>query len=156
MAKLHLVRKSSSFDPILSGYRMILEIVSAEDITPKVFVNQRLRNFLKGTTEDVFAAVATSAQLEDLDDDAPAEGTTFFRSHKVEILSRNPDYLKDVYDDIVWELQKLCDDVRSLEVLTEQETIIFDSVTGTSTSGVIILSGPDAPLTTEDSTPLET
>jgi hypothetical protein len=61
-----------------------------------------------------------------------------------------------VYDDIVWELQKLCEDVRSLEVLTEQESIIFDSVTGTSTSGVIILSGPDAPLTTEDSTQIVT
>jgi len=123
MITLNLVRRATDFDPAASSYRLTLEVNSAQNITSKVFVNQRLRNLSNNSFEDVFAAVATPAQLEDFDEDVPGPGTSYYRTNKIDILSRNADYLNDVYDDIVWQVQKLVDDMKALTKI-ENEVIV--------------------------------
>jgi hypothetical protein len=122
MATLNLLRKSTTSVPAMQGYRMTLEITSSDDITKNVFVNQRIRDNTKQTFEDVFVAIATPAQLEDFAEDAPNNGTSYFRTSKVDILSRNLDYLESVFHDIVNQLQKLVGDVDSLSVLSDETT----------------------------------
>jgi len=123
MITLDLVRKATDFDPKASSYKLILEVNSAQNITPKIFVNQRLKNLSEDTFEDVFAAVATPAQLEDFDEDSPGPGSSYYRTNKIEILSRNADYLDDVYDDIVWQVQKLVDDMKALTIIKNEITV---------------------------------
>jgi hypothetical protein len=123
MITLNLVRRATDFDPAASSYRLTLEVNSAQNITSKVFVNQRLRNLSNNSFEDVFAAVATPAQLEDFDEDVPGPGTSYYRTNKIDILSRNADYLNDVYDDIVWQVQKLVDDMKALTKIENEVTV---------------------------------
>ena len=123
MITLNLVSRATDFDPAASSYRLTLEVNSAQNITSKVFVNQRLRNLSNNSFEDVFAAVATPAQLEDFDEDVPGPGTSYYRTNKIDILSRNADYLNDVYDDIVWQVQKLVDDMKALTEIENEVTV---------------------------------
>lgn len=127
MAKINLLRKSSSFDESVSSYRLVLEVTSSEDISSKIFVCQRLHDYVKNTFDDVFAAVCTPVQLEDLPADVPQEGTSYYRTDKVDILSRNPEYLEEVFDDIVACIQRLVRDFESLEVLEEDGTYEIDA-----------------------------
>lgn len=117
MATINLLRKSTVFNKDLNSYRMILEVVSSEDITTKVFVNQRLRTAGKYTFDDVFVAVATPAQIEDLDEDSPNQYTSFYRTDTIDLVSRNADYINEVFDTIVSDLQKLVADTESLNIL---------------------------------------
>lgn len=97
---------------------MTLEITAAEGISKYPFVKQRIRNFIKYTFEDEFAAVCTPAQLEDFDVNSPSsETTSYFRVDKIDIQSRNAAYLEDVFNSILRELQKLVDDYESLNDL---------------------------------------
>lgn len=117
MAKINLLRKASSFDEKTTSYRLVLEIISTEDISKYVFVKQRIRNHAKNTFEDVFAAIATPNQLEDLEINSPGADSSFFLSNQVEIVTRNADFLEQVFDDIVSSLQRLVLDTESLNIL---------------------------------------
>jgi len=117
MAKVRLLRKSNTYDKNVNSYRMILEVLSSENIKKEVFVNQRLRNYTKKNFEDLFVAVATPAQLEDFDVGSPQEGSSYFLSSKIDVVSRNADYLNDVFDSILNEVQKLVGDVEALNEL---------------------------------------
>ena len=123
MAKIVLQRKSTALNPDNQSYRLVLEAVSSENITRNIFVNQRIRSFINNNSEDVFAAVATPAQLEDFGVDAPREGSSYFLINKIDIISRNAEYLEDIYEDIKSQVQKLVGDVEALENLTTDETI---------------------------------
>ena len=127
MANITLSRSSSSFDSDQSSYRITLEVTQAENITPKIFVKQRLRNLSNQTFDDVFAAVCTPAQLEDFAVDAPNEGSSFYRSNKIDIVARNADYLESVYEDIVTEVQQLCKGVEALDLLNNQITVTINA-----------------------------
>ncbi len=125
MANIKLLRKSSSYDESIASYRMIVEVTQANDITSKIFVNQRLRNFTSQSFEDVFVAVATPAQIEDFAENAPNEGSTYLRTSKIDVVSRNAAYLESVFEDIISNVQKLLEDVEALQVLdTELEYTI--------------------------------
>ena len=117
MAKINLLRTSNSYDKNMGSYRMQLEVISTEDITKHIFVKQRVRNFFKSNFDDLFAAVATPAQLEDFNIDAPNENSSYFRDSKIDIVSRNPKYLEEVFDEIISQLQKLVGDTEALNVL---------------------------------------
>lgn len=144
MASLTLLRRSTEYNDTLQSYRMVLEITKAESISKYVFVNQRIKNFQANTFEDVFAAVATPAQLEDFDVNSPSAGTSFFRTSKVDIVSRNLAYLEDVFTSIVLELQKLTDDTAALTLLHTDATYEI-AATGSAvvigSSGIDVLSG---------------
>lgn len=127
MANISILRKSVAFDEQLGSYRMTIEVTVADGITSKIFVNQRLRNFVKNNFEDVFVAVATPAQIEDFAEDAPLEGSSYFRTNKIDVISRNYDYLESVFDDIVWNIQKLITDQEALSILETDGTYTITS-----------------------------
>ena len=117
MARINLIRKSNTYDNQAGSYKMLLEIISTENVAKDLFVKQRLRNFVKNNFEDVFCAVATPAQVEEFDVNSPRAGDSFFRTNTIELVSRNADYLEQVFESILKELQKLVEDVESLEAL---------------------------------------
>lgn len=118
MAKINLLRKSTSFDPKEASYRISLEVYSTENISKNVFIKQRLKNFVKNNFDDVFVAIATPAQLEDFDVDSPAADTSFYRTSKIDLISRNAAYLEEVFESVLSELQKLVDDHEALNALS--------------------------------------
>lgn len=79
----------------------------------------------------MFAAVASPAQLEDLDEDSPAEGNTYFRVAKIQIIGTDPDYLQDVFTQIVADSELLIDNYDALSALQVQATytVTKDSAT---------------------------
>ena len=117
MAKITLLRKSPVYDKHALSYRMQLEILATEQIVKEVFVNQRHKNFVTNTFDDVFAAVATPTQLEDFGKNSPEADSSYFRTFKIDLVSRNIDYLEDVFDSILFELTRLVDEVESLNDL---------------------------------------
>ena len=117
MARINLVRRNTSYDRSVLSYRTTLEVLSTENINKHVFVKQRIRNFIKNTFDDIFVAVATPVQMEDLDIDSPEDGTSFYRTSKIDLMSRNAGYLEEVVQAILRELQKLVDDKEALDVL---------------------------------------
>lgn len=117
MAKVTLLRRSTNFDANLTSYKMILEILSSENITKSIFVKQRIRNYFKNQFEDVFAAIATPVQLEDLDEGSPKEGDSYFRCSSVELVARTPEFLENVFSSIQSEIQKLVIDFEAVNEL---------------------------------------
>lgn len=100
---------------------MTLEVTESEGITKAIFVKQRLRNFVDNTFDDVFAAVCTPAQLEDLQEGSPADGSSYFRASKVDIITRNADYLQEVFNSIAAEVTALTNSVSALQLLGADE-----------------------------------
>jgi hypothetical protein len=111
MVKITLNRASTKWEPDLSSYAMRVEVVSSENIPREVFVMQRLKSFVSDSIEDVFAAVATPVQLEDLPVGAPGSDTSYFRTHQVTLVVRTLEGLNAVFDSMLWELNKLCQDM---------------------------------------------
>lgn len=103
---------------------MILEVTAANGIAKEVFVKQRLRDPLTSTFQDVFAAVASPAQMEDLDINEPTPDTTFFRVKLVDIVGSSPTYLNDVFDSILVDAQKLISDTDTMADLIDEGNYI--------------------------------
>ncbi len=122
MVQINLVRKSTLLEANNESYRMTLEITSSEEITGKLFICQRIRNYIKQTFEDVIVAIATPVQLEDFEENSPGEGSSYFRTNKIDVISRNADYLEEVFEDITQQIKKLIGDVEALAVLTTEST----------------------------------
>lgn len=127
MASLTLTQRSSSLDPDKQSYRLVLEITSSEDIPKEVFVKQRFINYKRDPIfDDVFVAVATPVQIEDYDKFAPRENTSFFRDSKIDLISRNIDYLEQVKTSILWELDKLVEEWNALNVLSAETITVIN------------------------------
>lgn len=122
MAKsIQISRRYVDTNRELSSYRLYVAAVNAQEMTNKVFIKQRIVNFSKGTTDDVFAGVCTPSQLEDLGEDAPLAGTSFFRSNSVDLIATTSEELKNLLDSVVYEVKKLVDDLSALDLLTDDE-----------------------------------
>lgn len=132
MAKINLLRKSTSYDKINQSYRLLLEITSTENIDKNLFIKQRFRNAIKNTFDDVFVAVATPAAIEELDINSPAPETSFFRASTIDLVSGNAAYLEEVFSSIVRELQKLVEDSESLNLL------VTDGIYEITTDDIVI------------------
>lgn len=122
MAKsIQISRRYVDTNKELSSYRLYVEAINAQEMTSKVFIKQRIVNFSKSTTDDVFVGVCTPAQLEDLGEDSPLGGTSFFRSNNVDLIATTSEELKDTLDSIIFEVKKLVDDLSALDLLTDDE-----------------------------------
>lgn len=115
--EIHLTRLATTLEEGMQGYRTTLE-ATAEGMTKYVFVMQRIHNYSKQNFDDVFVAVATPAQIEDFAEDAPLEGSSYFRTYKIDLLSRTANHLEDVITDILGQLQDLVVNVEKLNELT--------------------------------------
>lgn len=122
MAKnIQILKRSTVEIPDISSYKLVLEAVNAQNMPSKIFVNQRIRNFSKGTTDDSFAAVCTPVQLEDFAEDSPDPGSSYYRTSMVEIVVRTPEMLQTAFDSIIYEVKKLVADLEALEDLSSEE-----------------------------------
>jgi hypothetical protein len=112
--------------PDLKSYKLEVEALSSEDMPVKVFVKQRIRNFARETTDDIFVAVCTPTQLEDFGEDSPEQGTTYFRTNKIELVARTPEMILDVFNSLVYEVKKLVIDLNALDELTDPQMLLID------------------------------
>jgi hypothetical protein len=99
------------------AYRMDLTIDNANDITPKLFVKQRLVN-PDHSTNDVFITVANAVDLEDYAEDAPADGDTYFRTDTASFVSGDTQVLNDIFDEVLQLVQVVCQQASDLETLS--------------------------------------
>lgn len=130
MTKVNLIKRATTYDKNAGSYKMVLEVLSAENISKNIFVKQRLRNFVENNFDDVFVAVCTPAQVEDFDQNAPSADTSYFRVSKIELVSRNADYLEQVFESVLREVQKLIDDAEALRDIKPEA--IYNLVSNTS------------------------
>jgi hypothetical protein len=122
MAKsIQISRRYVDTNRELSSYRLYVEAINAQEMTNKVFIKQRIVNFSKGTTDDIFVGVCTPTQLEDLGEDSPLAGTSFFRSNSIDLVATTSEELKNTLDSVIFEVKKLVDDLSALDVLTDDE-----------------------------------
>lgn len=133
MKQLTVTRSESERVVGTTSYRMDLEITAAENITSKVFVKQRLLVAGTSTYNDVFVAVCTPAQIEDLPEDNPTD-TSFFRVSKIELVNENPEYLEQVAADVLIELKQL---IASLTYLETTSVVAVYTVTASDITPVI-------------------
>jgi hypothetical protein len=124
---IQISKKSAVFVPDIGSYRLVIETVNPQNISGKVFINQRVRNFAKDKFEDTFVAVCTPTQLEDLQEDSPDESTSYYRTNKIDLVARTPELLQTVFDSILFEVKKLVIDLSDLEKLTDAEVYLIDA-----------------------------
>lgn len=124
---IQIIKRSTVKIPELSSYKLVVETANPVGMPDKIFVNQRIQNFAKGRLDDTFVAVATPAQLEDFDEDAPAEGSSFFRTNKIELIARTPELLQEVVDSLMYEVKKLAVDLDDIETLEDEEVFLIQS-----------------------------
>ena len=110
----------------LIGYVLALNVTASQNITKKIFVKQRVRTNL-GTIDDVFVAVSSPEQLEDLAEDNPRDGTSYFRSDNICIIASNEAYLTKVFDTIMDDVQLLMSNSEALDILAPDGTYVVSS-----------------------------
>ena len=129
MAKsIQIIKQSCIFLPDISSYKIHIQAINAQNMPNKIFVNQRMQNVAQGYTDDVFRAVCTPTQLEDFDEDSPSEGTSFFRTDKIELVARTPEMIKDVFDSILFEVKKLVVDLSALDDLSMAQVYEINAI----------------------------
>ena len=118
---IQISKRSTVALPGISSYKLEVEAVNAQDMSDKIFVKQRIRNFAKGELDDTFVAVCTPVQLEDFGEDSPNEGSSYYRTNRIELIGRTPEMVQEVFDSLVYEVKKLVVDLTDLEVLSDSE-----------------------------------
>ena len=118
LKSIQLVKQSTIELPGISSYKLVVSTANAQNMPDKVFVKQRVRNFAKDSIDDTFVAVCTPVQLEDFEEDAPGEGSSYFRSNTIELIGRTPEYLTEVFDSLMYEVKKLVIDLTDLDSLS--------------------------------------
>jgi hypothetical protein len=119
MAKgIQISKQTTVWDPYLLSYKLKVSVVGAQGMPEKIFVKQRIKNFSKQKFDDTFVAVATPAQLEDFHEDAPEEGSSYFRTDQIEIISRTPEAIAKIFESLLYEIKKLTKDLSDIELLS--------------------------------------
>jgi len=126
-SSITLLQSTTVYVPNLTSYKMSLSVTNAQNITNTVFVKQRLRNS-SNQINDVFAAIATPNQLASLGVGAPTADTSYFLDSKVCLIANTVEYLNEVLQEILQELQSLVTDVELLDNL--EESSIFTITSG--------------------------
>ena len=122
MAKsIQLSKRSTVEVPGLSSFKLVVEAINAQDMTNKIFVNQRIHDFAKESVEDYFVAVATPTQLEDFPENSPVAGSSYYRTNRIELIGRTPEYMQEVFETLLFEVKKLVIDLSDLENLKAAE-----------------------------------
>jgi hypothetical protein len=134
MPSLTLLKHINTPDVNVKGHSMVLTITNSEDIEKEVFVKQRLINFAIDQVEDVFAAVCSPSQLEDLPKNNPSQDSSYFRVNSVELRADSAEGLRAIFTTILTELRNLTKDLEALTILDEgrQFTIQPSGVTETA------------------------
>jgi hypothetical protein len=118
---IQLLRQSTVEVPDISSHKLIVSTTNAQNMSDKIFVNQRIRNFARDRFDEVFVAVCTPTQLEDFEEDSPSEGTSYYRTNRIELIARTAEELQTVFNSLVYETKKLVVDLTDLENLVDAQ-----------------------------------
>lgn len=121
---IQLLKQSTVEVPEISSYKLVVSTINAQNMSDKIFVNQRIRNFARDRFDDVFVAICTPTQLEDFEEDSPGEGSSYYRTNTVELIARTAEEIRAVFSSLVYEAKKLVIDLSDLENLSS--TQIYD------------------------------
>lgn len=116
---IQIFRQSTVWVPHLQSYKLVVEAINPENMPSEIFIKQRLKNFAQDSFDDNFVAVCTPVQLEDLPVAAPDAGSSFYRVSKIELVGRLPEAIDKVFDSLIYEVQKLVQDLNALDDLNE-------------------------------------
>ena len=130
---IQLIKRSSVEVPEISAIKLVVEAVNAQDMSPKIFIKQRIRNFAKGSFDDFFVAVATPTQMEDFPEDAPSDDSSYYRTDSIELVGRTYEMVQEVFNSLLYEVKKLVVDLNDMEnlataeryLITSEDTVIF-------------------------------
>lgn len=108
-----------------------LEVTTGDDTATELFVKQRrAKQFVTPTDtsfEDVFVAVATPAQIQDLPVSSPLPGNSFFRSNIITLVAENAALLDDAVNIILAEISTLLENLEAQEELVTTTTYTITS-----------------------------
>ena len=127
MAQLTVTRQATTYNPDYQSYQMQVTISAAENITDKIFVNKRIKNYFDDSFQDVVVAIATPVQLEDFPEDKPEGELGFFRTNNVLVVGRTPDFLNYWWTEASAEIQALVTDVN--RIATDLSSAVVTVVT---------------------------
>jgi hypothetical protein len=119
---IQLIKRSSEYIPGIQSYKLVVETANPQDMPGKIFVKQRIRNFAQDHFDDIFVAVCTPVQLEDFLEDAPADGSSYYRTDKIELIARTPEMLQSTFESLLYETKKLVLDLNDLDILQAEIT----------------------------------
>ena len=121
---IQILKQSTVEVPEISSYKLVVSTINAQNMSDKIFVNQRIRNFARDRFDDVFVAVCTPTQLEDFEEDSPGEGSSYYRTNRIELIARTAEEIRTVFSSLTYETKKLVVDLTDLENLSA--TQIYD------------------------------
>ena len=124
---IQISKQSTIPVPDILSYKLVVEAINPQNMPGKVFVNQRIRNFAKEQFDDTFVAVCTPAQLEDLQEDSPEAGSSYYRTNRIELIARTPELLQTVFDSLIYEVNKLVIDLSDIEKLLPEEVYLISA-----------------------------
>lgn len=125
---IQISKRSTVVLPGISSYMLEVTAINAQNMSDKIFVKQRIRNFAKGEIDDTFVAVCTPTQLEDFDEDSPGEGSSYFRTNRIELVGRTAEVVQEIFDSLVYEVKKLVVDLSDLEKLEVAEVLNISAI----------------------------
>jgi hypothetical protein len=118
-----LVKKATSIQTRTGNILMEIEATESDTMEKEVFVKQRMTK-PDNTFDDVFVAVATPVQMEDIDKLSPTEDTTYFRDSKISLVCFSAEYAEKVWSDIQAEVGMLVEDVNDMGTLSGSVTVV--------------------------------
>jgi len=108
--------------PVPGNYRTDISVSSASNITAYLFVKQHSLN-PDGSPNDVFVAVASPVQIEELPQGAPVLPEVYWRDNTVSLVAGDPDYLAQVVQDIQTDIQQTLSQADELSNLVTTQTV---------------------------------
>lgn len=116
---IQISSQSTIWTPRLQAYKLVVEAINPENMPSEIFIKQRMKNFAQDTFDDNFVGVCTPEQLEDFPLNSPNRDSSFYRVSKIELIGRLPETLNTIFNSLLYEVQKLVEDLNSLDFLEE-------------------------------------
>ena len=120
MSSLTLSQQATIYNPEQNSYQLNLVISASVDMPAKVFVMQLINGAAK------FAAISTPVQLEDINEDTPEAGSSYYRTDTVSLVGNSLEWIEWVLTEIKNDLYKLVKDYNSLQVVTAASTTLIN------------------------------
>ena len=119
MANITLSQQATIYNLDQNSYQLNLVISASDGMPAKVFVMQQLINTVK------FAAIATPVQLEEIAEDVPNAGSSYFRADNVQLVGASLEWIEWVFTEIKNDIYKLVKDYNALQNVSSPSTVVI-------------------------------
>ncbi len=119
-----LIKRATSVSTATGNVLLQIEATVSDSMEKEVFVKQRIPKS-NGQFSDVFVAIATPVQMEDLDVDSPTSDTSYFRTAQIELVCFSAEYANTVWETIQSEVTLLVRDLNDMAILSEDTTVVI-------------------------------